>query len=93
MNSFMLNKTALKLIGMAILAATLSSCLATKPFKKPDINTKDLYPFHRVSLDSTTLADMPWQKVFKDPQLRRLINEALKNNLNLKSAIQQIRVA
>jgi NodT family efflux transporter outer membrane factor (OMF) lipoprotein len=89
----MFNKTILKLFGAVIVAFTLSSCLATKPFKKPDINTKNLYPFHKVSLDSTTLADMPWQKIFNDPQLRNLIREALQNNLNLKNAIQQIRVA
>ncbi len=89
----MFNKTLFKLSGLVIIAVMLSSCLATKKFKKPDIDTKNLYPFHQVSLDSTTLANMPWQEVFKDPQLRSLINEALKNNLNLKSAIQQIRVA
>jgi NodT family efflux transporter outer membrane factor (OMF) lipoprotein len=36
---------------------------------------------------------MPWQEVFEDPQLRTLIEEALQNNLNLQSAIQQIRIA
>jgi NodT family efflux transporter outer membrane factor (OMF) lipoprotein len=89
----MLKRNVLKLIGIVLAAVTLSSCLVTKPYKKPDINTKDLYPFHRVALDSTTLADMPWQQVFHDPQLQDLIHEALENNLNLKDAIQQIRVA
>ena len=36
---------------------------------------------------------MPWQEVFEDLQLRNLIDEALQNNLELQSAIQQIRVA
>lgn len=58
-----------------------------------EIDTEELYPFEQVKLDSTTLADMPWQKVFEDPQLRSLIEEALKNNLNLQNAIQQIRIA
>ncbi|HYW35262.1 MAG TPA: TolC family protein [Balneolaceae bacterium] len=89
----MFNKLFLKLICLAIVGISLTSCLATKPYKKPNIDTKNLYPFHKVSMDSTSLAEMPWQKIFKDPQLRQLINEALKNNLNLKSAIQQIRVA
>jgi NodT family efflux transporter outer membrane factor (OMF) lipoprotein len=89
----MFNKNYLKLGILFILAATLSSCLATKPYKKPDINTKDLYPFHRVPLDSTTLADIPWQQIFHDSHLQDLIHEALENNLNLKDAIQQIRVA
>src|SRR5699024_1572019 len=77
----------------AILAVVLSSCLATKSYKKPDIETENLYPYDNVELDSTTLADMPWQQVFEDPQLRSLIKEALNNNLDLQKAIQQIRVA
>lgn len=71
----------------------LASCLATKSYKKPEVKTENLYPFEQVQLDSTTLADMPWQKVFKDPHLRDLIDEALENNLELRDAIQQIRVA
>lgn len=77
----------------ALLAVLLSSCLATKSYKKPEIDTGNLYPFEQVQLDSTTLADMPWQEIFKDPQLRNLIDEALQNNLELRDAIQQIRVA
>ncbi|HLR26350.1 MAG TPA: TolC family protein [Fodinibius sp.] len=81
-------------IGLAaILMVTLSSCLATKSYKKPDIETKNLYPFEQVELDSTTLANMPWQEVFEDPQLQSLIKEALQNNLELQKAIQQIRIA
>lgn len=72
---------------------SLSSCIATKNYQKPDVQTEDLYPFEQVKLDSTTLADMPWQEVFKDPQLQKLIEEALQNNIELQSAIQQIRVA
>ncbi|MBN2731208.1 MAG: TolC family protein [Balneolaceae bacterium] len=81
-------------VGMAaFLLVMLSSCLATKPYEKPDIETEDLYPFENVELDSTTLADMPWKELFKDRHLRNLIEEALANNLNLQDAIQQIRVA
>src|SRR5699024_9982337 len=81
-------------IGLAaILMVALSSCLATKSYKKPDIETKNLYPFEQVELDSTTLANMPWQEVFEDPQLQSLIKEALQNNLELQKAIQQIRIA
>src|SRR5699024_12090387 len=46
-----------------------------------------------VQLDGTTLADMAWQEVVEDPQLRSVIKAALNNNLDLQKAIQQIRVA
>lgn len=89
----MLGKNFSKLLFAAALAVALSSCLATKPYEEPEIDTENLFPFENVKLDSATLADMPWQEVFKDPQLRDLIEEALANNLNLQDAIQQIRVA
>lgn len=88
-------KPKFNLVAALILTVSLSSCIATKSYKKPDVEaeTETLYPFDQVEMDSTTLADMPWQKVFKDPQLQDLIEEALKNNLDLQDAIQQIRVA
>lgn len=86
-------KSSLNSTAAILLAVFLSSCIATKPYEKPDIETENLYPFEQVELDSTTLADMPWQKVFRDTQLRSLIHEALENNLELQNAIQQIRIA
>lgn len=76
-----------------LLASILSSCIATKSYKQPDIQTEDLYPFAQVALDSTTLANMPWEEVFQDPQLQDLIEEALHHNLELQEAIQQIFIA
>jgi len=86
-------KSVSKVLAVILLAFVVSSCIATKSYKKPQIDTEELYPFEQVELDSTTLADMPWQEVFEDPRLRNLIDEALQNNLNLKGAIQQIRIA
>jgi NodT family efflux transporter outer membrane factor (OMF) lipoprotein len=86
-------KSTSKILAALLLAVSLSSCIATKSFEKPDIETENLYPFEQAELDSTTLADMPWQEVFEDPQLQDLIEEALRNNLELQNAIQQIRVA
>lgn len=83
----------LKIIATLVIGVSLSSCIATKSYDQPDMQTDDLYPFEQVEMDSTTLADMPWQEVFKDPQLRDLIDEALENNLQLRNAIEQIRVA
>lgn len=86
-------KSNSRIIAVILLAVSLSSCIATKSYKKPDIETETLYPFEQVELDSTTLAHMPWQEVFEDPQLQDLIEEALQNNLQLQNAIQQIRIA
>jgi len=81
------------LIAVLVITVSLSSCIATKSYEQPEMQSENLYPFEQVEMDSTTLADMPWQEVFNDPQLRDLIQEALQNNLQLRSAIEQIRIA
>jgi len=87
-------KKLFKLIIIAISLGSFTSCIATKEFQEPEIDAVEhLYPFEQLSLDSTTLANMPWQKLFNDQQLQSLIHEALENNLNLKQAIQQIKIA
>lgn len=90
---FMPTRQYLVLLTALVITVSLSSCIATKSYEQPEMQTQDLYPFDQVKMDSTTLADMPWEEVFKDPQLRDLIQEALQNNLQLRSAIEQIRVA
>lgn len=77
---------------LAGLLFTLASCKVYEPYQKPQVETELLYP-HDLSLDSTSLAQMPWQELFEDPHLRDLIAEGLANNYNLKIAIQQIRQA
>jgi len=71
----------------------LPGCLATKPYEAPEAETEGLYGPQPVELDSATLADVPWQEVFQDATLRGLIDEALRNNLDLRDAVQQVRVA
>lgn len=90
----MLHKKLFKYTLVITTAVLFTSCLALKEFEEPEIEAVEhLYPFEQISLDSTSLANMPWQKLFEDQQLQDLINEALKNNLNLLQAIQQIKIA
>jgi len=89
----MLSNQYSKLIIAVVMAFALSSCIATKSYKKPDVETENLYPFEQVEMVSSTLAEMPWQEVFEDSKLQDLIKEALQNNYELRRAIQQIRIA
>jgi len=87
------HSTAQLLLVATASVLLLPGCLATKPYEPPAPETESLYGPEPVDLDSTTLADVPWQEVFDDPTLRDLIAEALRNNLDLRDAIQQVRVA
>ncbi|WP_289660732.1 efflux transporter outer membrane subunit [Flavobacterium panacagri] len=79
-----------KYILMVITAALISACSVTKKYERPTtLKTDQLYR-DQSSTDSTTIADMPWQSVFKDEKLNALIQKGLDQNLNLKNAIENI---
>ncbi len=75
--------------SLLALFGVLLSCRVTKPYKQPDLNTTDLYRGQN-GTDTTTIASIPWEHLFKDTILKALIHEGLYNNLNLKIAVQKI---
>ncbi|MDA6068249.1 efflux transporter outer membrane subunit [Flavobacterium sp. AC] len=78
-----------KYILMVVAVTLLSGCVAKKYERPTAISTDKLYR-DQVSADSTTIANMPWQTVFKDQKLNALIQKGLDQNLNLKNAIENI---
>lgn len=76
-------------IGFAIL--TLSACISQK-YERPKVTTTNLYRDHNVS-DTTTIADLPWKNLFADSNLQTLIQQGLNENLDLKQAIERIKIA
>lgn len=86
----------LKYIGgialSVIMLASLSSCQLTKKYKTPEVNTADLYRGEE-SVDTTSIADIPWREYFRDGTLRALIGEGLENNHDLKMAVTRIEQA
>jgi multidrug efflux system outer membrane protein len=78
-----------KYIVMVIAVTLLSACV-TKKYERPKtLSTDNLYR-DQTTADSTTIANMPWQTVFKDQKLNALIQKGLDQNLNLKNAIENI---
>lgn len=77
---------------IAGLAGILFSCSTSRQFNRETVNTKGLFG-DTIITDQATMADIPWQELFTDPQLRGLIREGLKNNPDLQIAIQRITEA
>src|SRR5580692_3198652 len=88
-----MNKPYLKytFLALAVICAMLS-CKVTKPYRRPDLNTSDLYRGQGAT-DTATIANMPWESLFADTVLKALIREGLSQNLNLKEEIQKIEEA
>lgn len=82
------NKSYL-IIGIAVLS--LTACV-TKKYERPALNSNGLYRDNS-STDTTTIADLPWKTLFADPVLQSLIQQGLTENLDLKQAIERIKIA
>src|SRR5688572_3315452 len=92
---FMTHKTS-KLITLTLLSLLLASCRVVGPnYTKPIVPTPDTFRGapDAAGADPTSLADLKWFELFKDPDLQRLVNIALEQNHDLRSAIARIDVA
>ncbi len=73
------------------LAAALSGCaIVGRDYARPDLSLPDT---HAVALDpkaAQSAANLPWFELYRDPELRPLIEEALANNLDLQQAYARI---
>lgn len=77
------------IIGFSILS--LSACV-TKKYERPAVNSNGLYR-ESTSTDTATIADLPWKTLFADASLQLLIEQGINGNLDLKQAIERIKVA
>lgn len=83
------NKQSFIIIGLITL--TLSSCINQK-YSGPTTNSRQLYRDQN-STDTSSIADLPWKNLFTDPTLQGLIETGLAQNLDLKQAVERIKIA
>ncbi|MCX2474287.1 efflux transporter outer membrane subunit [Pedobacter sp. MC2016-05] len=77
------------LIGISIL--TLSACV-TQKYERPQVKNEDLYRDNNTT-DTITMADLPWKSLFSDTTLQSLIQQGINQNLDLKQAIERIKIS
>ncbi|MBN9299474.1 MAG: efflux transporter outer membrane subunit [Filimonas sp.] len=73
-------------------ACMLYGCSVTKPYKNDQQPSANLYR-DSLPVDSSNMATLPLSDIFRDTILLRLIKEGIQNNLNLKTAIANIKIA
>ncbi len=83
------NKLSVIIIGLVTLV--LSACVNQK-YNGAAVNTKQLYR-DQSTTDTTTIADLPWRNLFTDPTLQSIIEMGIAQNLDLKQAIERIKIA
>jgi len=82
----------LKWAAVALLGLGMYSCkTVTKTYAPPAVETDSLYRLSVSSTDTTTIANLSWKELYTDPYLQKLIQQAIDNNLDLKTAYSKIK--
>ncbi|WP_397300624.1 efflux transporter outer membrane subunit [Nonlabens ulvanivorans] len=78
-----------------VVTLTLQSCFVAQDYVRPDLPevTQELYRTDNLPIDSLSMADLSWKTMFKDSVLQSYIEEGLKNNMDVRIAIQQMNAA
>lgn len=85
----------LRKVIVPLLLATLAiaACKVTNPYRRPSqITGSGLYRDTTIT-DTATIADVPWKQFFTDTILQRLIEEGVRNNLDIGIAVARIHEA
>jgi multidrug efflux system outer membrane protein len=83
-----------RIVSAPVLLAVLlgAACKVSKPFEQPKVNADSLFR-GVTTVDTNTIAEIPWNRLFKDADLHTLLSEGVANNNDLKVAIARIKQA
>ena len=83
----------LRILTVVAAGLVMQSCFTAKNYKRPDIKAENLYRTEVAAQDSTSMADIAWDKMFTDPVLQQHIKTGLQNNFDIRIAIENINIA
>jgi multidrug efflux system outer membrane protein len=78
-----------KLVGLALPLLMLTGCTVGPKYKRPAVTPPTAY-YTDPSPQASSIADLAWWELFKDPVLQSLIQEALKNNYDVRIAAARV---
>ncbi|MEX0928570.1 MAG: efflux transporter outer membrane subunit [Balneolales bacterium] len=88
-----MKSTAYKFVLFPVMLVTLQSCFTAKNYISPQVVGESHYRTDQLPEDSLTIAEISWQELFTDEQLKSHIEEGLANNIDIRMALQQIEMA
>ncbi|HEX5481920.1 MAG TPA: efflux transporter outer membrane subunit [Terriglobia bacterium] len=92
-------KLGLRATGIAIVLAALliTGCKVGPNYHRPKVQIPSAFRAPAESqlaqAQASSFADLPWWKVFQDPELQKLVRTALKNNYDLLLAAERVNAA
>lgn len=84
----------IRFAAFLLIGISLQSCFVAKDYSRPAVlDNNSTYRTDLGSQDSTSLAGLTWRELFQDSLLHGYIERGLKNNTDIRIAIQQISIA
>src|SRR2546426_3151039 len=88
----MTRSTSQQIVSGVVAAALLGGCAIGPNYKRPVV--AEPQPFRgQATAEAASLADAPWWEVFHDPILKDLIQEAVRNNYDVRIAAARVQEA
>ena len=81
----------LKRLGtLCLLAALLSACALGPDYERPTLEVPAQFRLDTVGAVPQSFGDLNWWEVYRDPVLVKLIDSAVKNNLDVRVAVARV---
>ena len=94
LGKFQNSENTMKYICVVLVVAfSLSACMVGKKYERPATQPYAAYSGVDTTLKNDTASLIAWTEVYKDPELTKLIQTVLINNLDLLSAIARVEEA
>ena len=81
------------ILYVLILILVISSCKVGPDYKRPDIDSPTTFRFDSISTQEDTVINLKWWELFNNPELKALIDTALKYNPDVLIAASRIEEA
>lgn len=80
----------MKPLAAMLLALAAAGCAVGPDYRRPAVDAPDAHRGAATTQDERSLADLEWSQVFADPVLNELIESALANNFDLRTAAARV---
>lgn len=84
----------IKGVALTLVFLSLQSCFVAKEYARPEtVVESEQFRTDKLPQDSLSMATVSWKEIFTDPILQNYIEEGLKNNMDIRIALQQMAIA
>jgi multidrug efflux system outer membrane protein len=81
------------LLTIVASAGLLAGCAVGPDYRRPTTTPPEVFRGQTGPEEAASLADLPWWEAFRDPTLQELLQTALANNYDLRTAVASVEQA